>query len=180
MSDFDDSGFDEEDVEYFSELSDFDDTGKRPKFYRTPESTMTFENFQDMKVDELIQAYRDLRDQLGTDRKGYKAREAHMKGKMQTISMVLRDRGDVAGVESFRTDAGTAYRNVKVKYTVLDWPQTVEYVKQTNNFQILQKRVSPNAVREIETETGVMPPGIDKLVEVEFAVRSPTVRKSKP
>lgn len=176
MSDFDDSGFEEDG--YFSELDDYEDTGRRPKFFRTPETTMNFENFQEMKVDDLILAYRNLRDQLGTDRKGYKAREQFMKDKMSTISMVLRDRADTIGVESFKTNFGTAYRNVKVKFQVPGWLDLVEYVKRTSNFQLFQKRVSPNAVKEIETETGELPPGVEKLVEVEFAVRSPTVRKS--
>jgi hypothetical protein len=170
---------DEEDEEYFPEISDDELTGNEPRFIRIESLNMPNDEMAKLKVDELIETYIAARNQLATDRKGYKARELAVKTHLSVISMLLRDQGDTIGVESFRTDKGTAYRNVKEKFTVETWDSLVQYLKDTGNFHVLQKRVSPNAIKEIRATDGALPPGIGSLVEVEFAVRSPTSRKAK-
>lgn len=180
MADWIDPDDPDADDDYFSELIDgADETGLEPKFVRHAPLDNDPEAMSKLKVDELITLYIQARNQLATDRKGYKAREARMKTHMSIISMLLRDKGDMAGVDSFRTAAGTAYRNVKEKFTIPNWTAFCDYLKRTGNYQALQKRTSPNAIKEIRTAEGALPDGIESLVEVEFAVRSPTARASK-
>lgn len=171
---------DEFDEGYFAEVLDGADlTGLEAKFVKIPAMDATPVELAAMRVDDLILRYRQCRDQLATDRKGYKAREAKVKTFLSIISMTLRDKGDQLGVDNFKTDNGTAYRNTKETFRVANWDDIVAYLKETHNFQIIQKRVSPNAVKEIRETDGQIPPGIEPYVEVEFAVRSPTARKSK-
>jgi len=166
----------DEDLEYFSEvLADFEPTGREPKFFKVSELDLTPAQLNEMKVDELIKTYIDLRNQMGTDRKCYKQREARMKLQMSVVSMHLRNKGDLAGVDSFKTPQGTAYRKTSEKFKIQDWAATSQYVLQTGYIHILQKRVSPNAVKEVRDLEG-LPPGIEVTTEVEFAVRSPTAR----
>lgn len=165
--------------DYFPEVSDDELTGNEPRFIRIESVRMPNDELAKLKVDELIDTYIQARNQLATDRKGYKAREAAVKTHLSVISMLLRDRGDTIGVESFRTDKGTAYKNVKERIGVETWDDLVAYIKETGNFQVLQKRVAPNAAKEIREVDGVLPPGLSSEIEVEFAVRSPTSRKSK-
>lgn len=172
----------DEDDEYFSELDadDIEYTGKEPRFLKIETLDTAPNDLTTMGVDQLIQMYRDERDQLATDRKGYKAREARVKLHLSIISMVLRDRADaVGGVDTFATPAGTAFRNKKEFFKVSDWTDFSSYVLKTGNVHLLQKRVSPNAVKELRETEGSLPPGIENRVEVEFSVRSPTARKRK-
>jgi len=172
----------EEDDEYFSELEgdDIEYTGKEPRFLKIDSLDTAPNDLIALGVDKLIEMYRAERDQLATDRKGYKAREARIKLHLSTISMVLRDRADsIGGVDTFATPAGTAYRNKKEFFTVSDWEAFSSYVLSTGNVQLLQKRVSPNAVKELREVEQTLPPGIANRVEVEFSVRSPTARKRK-
>lgn len=162
---------------YFSDVSDEDYTGKNPKFFKTPELDIPPADLSNSTVEELITMYRAIRDQLATDRKGYKTREARMKTQLSIISMILRDKGDQAGVDSFGTPAGTAFRAKKETFTISDWEAFVQYIKNTGYFHIIQKRVSPNAIKEVRTNDGDLPPGVACLTEVEFSVRSPTARK---
>lgn len=127
-----------------------------------------------LAVNDLIRLYRDRRDELTAARKTYKQKEANEKDLMSRISMALRDIADKLGVDSFSTPDGTAYRNVKTKYRVANWAAIVEYIKETGNFQILERRIGKNAVREIHNETGTLPPGVDYVAETEFAVRKPS------
>ena len=167
----------EEDGEYFSEiLEGAEETGLEPKFVKIGSMNPDLVNLNEMKVDELIATYIHARNQLATDRKGYKQREESVKTHMSIISMLLRDKGDIAGVDSFATAAGTAYRNKKETFRVGVWDDLAKYVLETGNIHILQKRVSPNAIKEIREQTGSVPTGAEQVLTEEFAVRSPTAR----
>jgi hypothetical protein len=171
---------DADDDEYFSETLDGSElTGKEPKFVAIDSMAMANVTLSTLKVEDLIKTYIQARNQLATDRKGYNAREARVKEHLMIISMILRDRGDEAGVNSFATDSGTAFRHVKEKFRAANWDELVEYIKETGNFHILQKRVAANSVREIRDQDKALPPGVECLQEVEFSVRSPTARAKK-
>lgn len=200
MSNMFDDDFDDESDEFESwNEDDGADTGKSPKFVRVPEARLSPAELSELRVDDLVKAYRAVRDQLTTDRRAYKSREAAMKTQLQIISMQLRDRGDQFGVDSFATPFGTAFRKLKEKFSIQGWDAFVEWLDRTKNFHVLQKRVSPNAVREIRdelmatvsaaratahdespiTDEEVLPPGVTVLKEIEFAVRAPTASKYK-
>lgn len=171
----------EDDPDYFAEVTEDELTGKEPKFVKIPSMALVPVELDGMRVDALIQTYIDARNQLATDRKAYKAREAKVKLHLSMISMMLMDKADKAGgVDTLATDKGTAYRKVKETFSVSNWDDLVAYVKISGNFSVLQKRVSPNAVKEVREQEGELPGGIEPRVEVEFAVRSPTAsRKSR-
>jgi hypothetical protein len=177
--------FDEdEDDEYFAEYDpDAELTGLEPKFVgiegmHKERGVITDHNeLGQAKTDDLIALYIKTRNQLATDTKGYKARRESIKTFQQVISMILRDRGDQNGVDSFATASGTAYRNKKEKFPIADWEQLVGYIKSTGNFHLLQKRLSPNAVKDIREAEGALPTGVGVIEEVEFSVRSPAKKR---
>lgn len=172
----------EEDDDYFTEVVDDSElTGKEPRFVKIDSMSLANVELEGQRVDELIATYIAARNQLATDRKGYKAREAKVKLHLQMISLMLMNKADQAGgVDTLATDKGTAYRKTKETFSVSAWSDLCDYVKLTGNFSVLQKRVSPNAVKDVREQEGELPGGIESRVEVEFAVRSPTAsRKSK-
>lgn len=130
-----------------------------------------------MRIDEMVKIYRDVRDELSAQRKTFKQQEANAKDLMARISMALRDQADSLGVDTFNTQFGTAYRNIKTRYRVGNWDKIIEFIRQTGNFQMLEKRVAKNATAEIHEAMGGVPPGIDFSVEVEFAVRKPAAKR---
>jgi len=173
---------DADDDEYFAEvLDDVELTGSEPRFVKIDSMSLESVEIDGKRVDELISMYIAARNQLATDRKGYKAREAKVKLHLQVISMILMDKADKAGgVDTLATDKGTAYRKIKETFNVSVWDDLCAYVKLTGNFSVLQKRVSPNAVKDVREQEGELPGGIESRVETEFAVRSPTAsRKSR-
>jgi len=130
-------------------------------------------------VDEAIERYVELRDYLSIETKKYNELEANIKGELEKISMWLRDQGDALGVDSFKTSHGTAFRSVKTSYRVGAWDDFIEWVKNTDNFQCLEKRAAKLAVKEIHDVTGMIPPGLEYSAEVEFSVRRPTKSKEQ-
>lgn len=168
---------DEEDDDYFAEVDpDAELTGFEPKFVKIEGMDATPAELAAMTVDKLVPLYIACRNQLATDNKGHKTRKEKVKGFMSIISMTLRDKADVIGTDTFKGDYGTAYRNKKEKFSIADWPAFTDWLTSTKNYQALQKRVSPNAVKDIRSEDGALPPGIAVFTEVEFAVRSPAKR----
>ena len=131
-------------------------------------------------IDEAIEAYVNTRDELRAKQQAFKLEEDAMKLRMEQISMWLRDKADELGVDSFKTQFGTAYRSVKTSYRVATggWDAFIGWVKVTGNFQCLEKRVAKLATKEIHDDTGAIPPGLDYVAEVEFDVRRPTKAKA--
>ncbi len=131
-------------------------------------------------IDEAIEAYVNTRDELRAKQQAFKLEEDAMKLRMEQISMWLRDKADELGVDSFKTQFGTAYRSVKTSYRVATggWDAFIGWVKETGNFQCLEKRVAKLATKEIHDDTGAIPPGLDYVAEVEFDVRRPTKAKA--
>lgn len=124
-------------------------------------------------IDEAIEVYVDMRDELREFQKRVKAEEEAKKAYLESISMWLRDKADELGVDNFKTQHGTAYRNIKKSYRVGDWDTIVEYIMKTGNFQIVEKRIAKRALEEIIEADGSIPPGIDQSMEVEFNVLRP-------
>lgn len=138
------------------------------------------EPVQFKSIDEAIEAYVATRDELRAKQQAFKLEEDAMKLRMEQISMWLRDKADELGVDSFKTQFGTAYRSVKTSYRVATggWDTFIGWVKETGNFQCLEKRVAKLATKEIHDDTGEIPPGLDYVAEVEFDVRRPTKAKA--
>lgn len=128
-------------------------------------------------IDEAIKAYVETRDDLRSRQHAFKVEEDGIKSTLEQISMWLRDKADEMGVDSFKSNQyGTAFRSVKTSYRVAtgQWDTFIGWVKDTGNFQCLEKRVAKLATKEIHDGTGVVPPGLDYVAEVEMDVRRPT------
>lgn len=126
-----------------------------------------------VSIDDAINVYVATRDALAEERKSYNTYEAKAKNYMDRIEMFIKDKADEIGVDSFKTKSGTAYRTVKTSYRVGQWDTYLAWMKETGNFQCLEKRAAKNAVKEIHDETGEIPPGLEYVAEVAFDVRRP-------
>ena len=169
---------DDEDDDYFSEADpDAELTGLEPKFVKVDGTDLTFNDLMSMTVDKIVPLYIQCRNQLATDTKGYKARRARIKAFQALISTALREKAEAIGTDSFKGSYGTAFKQVKEKFTIGDWTKFTDWLNQTQNFQALQKRVSPNAIKDIREAEGSLPPGVDVFSEIEFSVRSPAAKR---
>lgn len=125
-------------------------------------------------LDDAIGTYVATRDALDVERKTYNAYEANAKAYMNRIEFWIRTKADELGMESIRTNSGTAYRTVKTAYRVVDWDAYWQFIKENDYSQCVEKRAAKLAVKEIHDETGEVPPGLDYFTEVVFDVRRPS------
>ena len=123
-------------------------------------------------VADLVKMYIQTRDFLAQERRQFETVEARLNDLLLRLGMCLRDKGDELGVDSFKTEFGTAYRSVKTSYRVGNWDTVWAFIQSSGNYQMLEKRVGKNACKEIHQATGEVPPGVEFSQEVTFNVRA--------
>jgi len=131
------------------------------------------------KVRELIAMGVEIRDELKFETKKFNDYKKSADDMLLKIGMALKAQGDSQGVDSFRTDEGTAYRNRKESYRVGDWNNVLGFIRSTENWQMLERRIGKLATKEIHEVTGQLPPGVDYVVEEVFVLRRPNERGSR-
>jgi hypothetical protein len=136
-------------------------------------------NLDGATIDYAVEQYVSIRDNLRGLQKEWKDIEERIKFDLDKISMFLRDQAEKLGVDSFKTPHGTAYKALKESYRVGDWNAFIDFVKETDNYQLLERRVAKNAAREIHQTDGVVPPGLEYYSEFMFDVRRPTKEKGE-
>jgi hypothetical protein len=134
-------------------------------------------DFED--IGSAVQVYVTKRDDLRAWSKVMAEEETARKAELERIEVWLLQKADSLGVDSFKTPHGTAYKAKSEHYRVGNWDEIVEFIKRTNNFQILEKRIAKLATKEIQEQTGEIPPGITYTAEYVMNVLRPTNRKGK-
>jgi len=126
------------------------------------------------KIDQVIAKYLEFRAELDAKRKQFKQDEKDLKFKMERLSMWMAGQSKGLGVNSFATDSGTAFKHTKKVVRVADWEQVLKFMLETDNLQMLEKRIGKINTLDIIDETGEIPPGVEYFEEIEFQVRKPT------
>lgn len=132
-----------------------------------PEAPVDFGN----TTEELIAETLCIREELSNARKEWEKFEALKKGRLEEIQMKLREIADSVGTDSLKCKYGTAFKQIKEYFRVGNWDEILGYIKETGNFQMLEKRIAKLATKEIYDGTGKLPPGVEYSSEVEMVVR---------
>ena len=133
-----------------------------------------------MNIDEAIAAYLKLRNKK-------EAMEAELKQKTDSITKLmtkleqfLMEECDKQGVDSFKTDSGTAFLKEADYASVEDWDAVLEFIEKNKAYEFLTKKVNKIPVREyIEENGGALPPGMTYGMRRGLSVRIPTGSKKK-
>ena len=127
-------------------------------------------------VGDAVRFYVLQRDRLRKWSEKVKAEEEKRKAALTEIEMWLLKKSDEMGVDSFKTPAGTAYKQIKEHYRIENWEAFVGYVKRTDNFQLFEKRVAKLAAKEIHSSEG-LPDGLNFFSEYVMHVLRPSTKK---
>lgn len=100
-------------------------------------------------VEELVSIFVSMRDELSAKRKEFKEFEANQKLAMEQIECKLLDLSRSLGVKSFATDYGTAFKTNKIFVRVGNWDKIIKFIVETENYQMLEKRIGKIATLEI-------------------------------
>lgn len=124
-----------------------------------------------VKVDEIVAAYIKLRDMKDATSRRHKEELAPINEKMGKLEAWLQKHLQAEGVDSMKTKAGTAFLQSSSSATVRDWPATLDWIKEQDEWSFLEARVNKTAVKDYMESTGDIPPGVDFKTTIVTRVR---------
>lgn len=127
-----------------------------------------------LTVEQVVGTYMKLRRKKEALENQVKEDLADIKAKMTKLESWLMQKADEDGVTSFKTAAGTAFVTTTDFANVADWDAVLNFIRENEAFDMLEKRVSKSAVKAHMDEMGEVPPGITYGTKIGINVRKPT------
>lgn len=125
------------------------------------------------KFEMYVGAYVKLRDQIKEKNDAHaKTMEADLELQNQ-LTAWLTSNLERVGAESIKTKNGTVYTTTRYSASLADPQAFMEYVKSTDNFDLLDRKANATAVRDHVKEQGSLPPGANLS-----AIRTVGVRRA--
>ncbi len=124
------------------------------------------------QVDQVIQGYLSLREQKEAMAKRHKEEIAPLTAKLEQLESWLQAKLNQLGLSNFKAEGiGIAFLETKTECKVADWDATIEWIKATGAFEMLEKRVAKSVVDDYITQHNAVPPGISITQEIRTRVR---------
>ena len=126
-----------------------------------------------MKLDELVANYIKLRDKKSQLKKQYDEKVAKVDAVMDRMEAIILKTFQDSGIDSARTDAGTAYISTRTSATVASREELFQWIQEDfeDRSIFLENRVSKVAVEQFKAANDDLPPGINFRSEVTVGVR---------
>tara|TARA_B000000557_G_scaffold252284_1_gene240314 strand:- start:571 stop:969 length:399 start_codon:yes stop_codon:yes gene_type:complete len=126
-----------------------------------------------MTVDQVIEAYLKYRNKKEALEAEIKDQVKELKDKMAKLEAWIKTKADAEGVTSFKTAHGTAFVTTNDYANVADWDAVLSFVKENEAYDMLEKRVSKNAVRGYIEQNKTVPSGVNYGTRIDVNVRKP-------
>ncbi len=115
---------------------------------------------QPIRVVDLISTFRQLRERRDEIKERHATELKPISEAMDALGAVLLDTLNKAGLESLRTEEGTAFRSTKTSYKIDDPTVLREYVEAKGLTDLYENRLSAKAIEELISRGEPLPPGI--------------------
>lgn len=129
-----------------------------------------------MTVDQVIEAYLKYRNRKEALEAEIKDQVKELKDKMAKLEAWIKTKADAEGVTSFKTAHGTAFVTTNDYANVADWDAVLHFIKENDAFDMLEKRVSKNAVRGYIEQNKTVPSGVNYGTRIDVNVRKPVTK----
>ena len=129
-----------------------------------------------LTVDQVVAGFLKLRDRKGAILAKAKAEADEIDAQLNKLEAWIKQQADAQGVTSFRTNHGTAFLTTTDYANVGDWDAVLEFIKDNGAYDLLEKRVSKNAVRGYIDLNKSVPPGINYGTRLDVNVRKPSAK----
>jgi hypothetical protein len=114
-----------------------------------------------MKLSELIDKYIEIRDKKSQLKAEYDAKKAKMDEALDKIEAVILKTFEASGMDSAKTEKGTAYTSTLVSTSVADPDVFMRHVISNEAWYMLEKRCSKVGVEQYRAEHNEPPPGVN-------------------
>jgi hypothetical protein len=114
-----------------------------------------------MKLSELVGKYIELRDKKAQIKAEYDSKVAKLDETLDKIEAALLNTFEQTGMDSVKTEFGTAYTTTRNTASVADPDTFMTYVINNQAWHILEKRCSKTGVEQYKAEHDELPPGVN-------------------
>lgn len=114
-----------------------------------------------MKLSEAVSLYIQLRDRKAEVKAQMEAQIAPIQEKMDKLEAKLLEAFQATGVDSVKTEFGTAYTSVRTSASVADRDAFMDFVKAHQEWSLLEIRAAKTAVEQYRAANDDLPPGIN-------------------
>lgn len=115
-----------------------------------------------MKLSEAVTMYIQLRDKKAQMKSDFEASVAPITEKMDKLEAKLLDVFNKTGMDSVKTEHGTAYTAVRTTASVADREAFMEFVKANEEWSLIEVRAAKTAIEQFrDNNDNELPPGIN-------------------
>jgi phage host-nuclease inhibitor protein Gam len=115
-----------------------------------------------MKLSEAVSLYIQLRDKKAEMKAEFDATIAPLNEKMDKLEAKLLDVFNKTGMDSVKTENGTAYTAVRTTASIADREAFMEFVKANEEWSLLEVRASKTAIEQFrDSNNDELPPGVN-------------------
>lgn len=115
-----------------------------------------------MKLSEAVTLYIQLRDKKAQMKSDFDASVAPINEKMDKLEAKLLDVFNKTGMDSVKTEHGTAYTAVRTTASIADREAFMEFVKANEEWSLLEVRASKTAIEQFrDSNDDTLPPGVN-------------------
>lgn len=112
-------------------------------------------------IDGLVERYLALRDKKAEYKAEYDAKVEAIEQAMTKVENYLLKLMQDLGVESIRTAVGTPYISRRSSASVSDWESFLGFVRENDNWEMLERRANKTVVQQWREEHNDLPPGLN-------------------
>lgn len=113
-----------------------------------------------MKLSEAVSLYIQMRDKKAQMKADFEASIAPLNEKMEKLEAKLLEVFNKTGMDSVKTEHGTAYTTTRTTASVADRDTFMDYVKANEEWSLLEVRASKTAVEQFKAIHDDIPPGV--------------------
>jgi hypothetical protein len=124
-----------------------------------------------MNVNDVIKGYRTLREQKEEMKKRHAEEMAPLNDNMMKLLAWIQRELQSQGLTNFKGQDGIAFLQTDVTVSVQDWDAIWEWIKATEGWAFLEKRVSKSVVQDFIQAHDEVPPGLKITTEVSAHIR---------
>ena len=124
-----------------------------------------------MKLSDAVSLYIKMRDKKAQMKAEFDASVAPLNEKMEKLEAKLLDVFNKTGMDSVKTEFGTAYTTTRVTASVADRDIFMTHVRENDDWALLEVRASKSAVEQYRENNNDLPPGISMREERVVSIR---------
>ena len=129
---------------------------------------------EQISSDKLVKVYLKMQDARAKLSKEFDEADGVIKSQMRLVEVELLKVCNSVGASSIRTEYGTIMRGVDTRYWTSDWGAMHEFIKETGQVDLLERRVAQGNMKEfLSSNPDKMPKGMN--IESSYKI---TIRRS--